>query len=263
MTASQAVEAGSIPVIRSIFKYIQIDGGVIKNYKAILFDLDGTLLPMDMDVFTKAYFKELCISLSKYGISADKLIEAVWAGTKEMVLNDGSCKNVKRFWDKFLAMTGIVSDTIFAETDYFYSHEFNKAKAVTGENPLAADAVKTAACGGRKVVLATNPLFPYVAQLSRIGWIGLKEEDFALITSYESDCFCKPNPNYYLDICRRIGIAPCDCLMIGNDIAEDMLAAQKAGMDAYLVKDCLITGGKSWEGPSGSFKEMLQMLKKL
>ncbi len=228
-----------------------------------MFDLDGTLLPMDMDVFTKAYFKELCISLSKYGISADKLIEAVWAGTKEMVLNDGSCKNVKRFWDKFLAMTGIVSDTIYEETDYFYSHEFNKARAVTGENHLAAEAVKLAAKGERKVVLATNPLFPYAAQLSRISWIGLKEEDFALITSYESDRFCKPNSTYYLDICRRIGVEPEDCLMIGNDIAEDMLAAQRVGIDGYLVTDCLISGGKSWDGPSGSFEEMLQMLKKL
>ena len=27
--------------------------------KAILFDLDGTLLPMDQDLFTKTYFKYL------------------------------------------------------------------------------------------------------------------------------------------------------------------------------------------------------------
>ncbi|MBE7017053.1 MAG: HAD family hydrolase [Ruminococcaceae bacterium] len=235
----------------------------MKDYKAIFFDLDGTLLPMDMDVFAKTYFKELCISLAKYGVSAEKLIEAVWAGTKEMVLNDGSCKNEKRFWDKFLSLTGIVSDTIFAETDYFYSHEFNKARVVTGENPLAVEAVRAAAKGGRKVVLATNPLFPYAAQLSRISWIGLKEDDFVLITSYESDSFCKPNPNYYIEICRRIGVEPGDCLMIGNDINEDMIAAEKAGMDAYLVKDCLISGGKSWEGPSGSFEEMLEMIKKL
>ena len=218
---------------------------------------------MDMEAFTKAYFKELCISLARYGVPTEKLVEAVWAGTKEMVLNDGSCKNEKRFWDKFLAVTGIVSDTIFDETNYFYSHEFNKAKAVTGENPLAVEAVRTAAGNGRKVILATNPLFPYAAQLSRISWLGLNEEDFVLITSYESDRFCKPNPNYYLDICRRIGVSPCDCLMIGNDIREDMLAAQNAGIDGYLVTDCLISHGKSWDGPSGSFEDMLDMLKKL
>lgn len=235
----------------------------MKNYKAILFDLDGTLLPMDMEVFSKAYFKELCISLAKYGVPAETLVKCVWAGTKAMVMNDGTCKNEKRFWDKFLSLTGIVSDTILDETNYFYSHEFNKARSVTSENPLAGAAVEAAAENGRTVVLATNPLFPYPAQLSRISWIGLSEDDFALITSYESDSFCKPNPQYYLDICRRLSLEPSDCLMIGNDVAEDMHASRAAGMDAYLVTDCLIGSVDDWDGPKGSFAEMVEMLKAL
>ena len=91
----------------------------MKKYKAVLFDLDGTLLPMDMDKFMKAYFKELCISLAKYGVPAEEIVKCVWAGTKAMVKNDGSCSNEKRFWDTFLALTGIKSDTIFDETEYF------------------------------------------------------------------------------------------------------------------------------------------------
>lgn len=234
-----------------------------KEYKAVLFDLDGTLLPMDMQVFTKAYFKELYISLAKYGVSAERLIEALWAGTAEMVKNDGSCSNEKRFWDKFLPMTGIVSETISEETNYFYSHEFNKARVVTAPNPLAVEAVAAARRGGRKVILATNPLFPYPAQLSRISWIGLCEDDFELITSYESDSYCKPNPKYYLEICKRIGVEPEDCLMIGNDVKEDMLAAAEVGIDGFLVTDCMIPADKPWNGPRGSFSEMLEMLKKL
>lgn len=234
-----------------------------KTYKAIFFDLDGTLLPMDMNVFMKAYFKELCISLVKYGVTAEKLVESVWAGTKSMVKNDGTCSNEKRFWDTFFALTGIVSDTIFDETNYFYSHEFNRAKSATGENPLARAAVDAAKGNGRTVVLATNPLFPRPGQLSRISWIGLNEDDFALITSYESDCFCKPNPEYYLDICRRLELQPCDCLMIGNDVGEDMFAAAAAGIDGYLVTDCMIPADKPWDGPQGSFAEMVEMLKSL
>jgi len=235
----------------------------MKKYKAIFFDLDGTLLPMDMEVFTKAYFKELCISLAKYGVPADKIVKSVWAGTKAMVMNDGTVRNEQRFWDCFLPLTGIVSDTIYDETNYFYSHEFNKARIVTGPNPIARDTINAAGQGGRTVVLATNPLFPYAAQLSRIGWIGLREEDFALITSYESDCFCKPNPQYYLDICRRLELDPADCLMIGNDVNEDMFASRAAGLDGYLVTDCLIPADKEWDGPKGSYQEMLVMLKTL
>lgn len=218
---------------------------------------------MDMNTFMKAYFKELCISLAKYGVPAEKIVESVWAGTKAMVKNDGSCTNDKRFWDTFFTLTGIESDTIYEETDYFYSHEFNRAKAATGENPLARAAVDAAHAGGRTVVLATNPLFPRPGQLSRIGWIGLKEDDFALITSYESDSFCKPNPEYYLDICRRLKLESADCLMIGNDVGEDMLAAAAAGIDGYLVTDCMIPADKPWNGPQGSFIEMLEMLKTL
>lgn len=235
----------------------------MKKYKAIMFDLDGTLLPMDMDNFMNAYFRELCISLSKYGVSADMIVKCVWAGTKAMVNNDGSCSNDKRFWDTFLAFTGIKSETIFEETDYFYSHEFNRAKVATGENPFAIEAVKAAHNDGRIVILATNPLFPRAAQLSRISWLGLSVDDFDLITSYESDRFCKPNPAYYTDICARMNLDPKECLMIGNDVGEDMLAARAAGIDGWLVTDCMIPADTEWDGPRGSFTEILEMLRGL
>ena len=233
----------------------------MKEYKAILFDLDGTLLPMDMDVFMKAYFKELCVSLAKYGVPAEKLVQCVWAGTKSMVKNDGSVTNDKRFWDTFLSLTGIVSDTILDETEYFYSHEFNRARHATGENLLARETVEAARGKGRKVVLATNPLFPMAAQISRISWIGLAPDDFDLITAYETDSYCKPNPAYYAEICARIGVSPDECLMIGNDVGEDMLAAMAAGIDGYLITDCMILAETEWTGPSGTYLDMLEMLK--
>lgn len=235
------------------------------KYKAIFFDLDGTLLPMDQEKFTNVYFKELSIVLAKYGIPAEELVRAVWAGTKAMVKNDGICTNEKRFWEVFLALTGIKSETVVSECDTFYTNEFNRARAVTGENPLAVEAVKFAHGDGRTVVLATNPLFPRVGQLTRISWLGLKPEDFALITSYETDSFCKPNPAYYLSICARLDLKPEECLMIGNDVAEDMFAATEAGLSAYLVTDCLIPAkdGRIWTGHSGKFSEMVEMLKKL
>ena len=34
------------------------------NYQMVLFDLDGTLLPMDQDEFTKGYFKLLAAKLA-------------------------------------------------------------------------------------------------------------------------------------------------------------------------------------------------------
>ena len=70
--------------------------------KAILFDLDGTLLPMDQDEFTRAYFEELAATLTTRGYETKQLIETIWVGTAAMVKNDGSRHNEDAFWEVFL-----------------------------------------------------------------------------------------------------------------------------------------------------------------
>lgn len=232
--------------------------------KAVLFDLDGTLLPMDQEKFTKGYFKELSSVLSPLGIAPKLLIDAVWDGTKAMVKNDGQKQNMEVFWERFAAVTQTDVTQYRAASDRFYTHEFHNARAFAGENPLASAAIETARQKDRKVVLATNPIFPLDGQKSRLSWIGLKAEDFELVTSYESDSFCKPNPQYYFSICERIGVSPEECIMIGNDETEDMYAAAKAGMKGYLVTDCRIgSQAYPWQGNKGTFSEMLEMLKQI
>ena len=235
------------------------------KYRAILFDLDGTLLPMDFDTFTKKYFGELTKVLSPIGLAPDAVVSAVWGGTKSMVKNDGTRSNCDVFWDSFSKLTGLEHTEFKKKSDTFYSNEFNYVKECTGENPLAVEAVKAARAKAEKVVLATNPLFPMDGQHTRLSWIGISPSEFDLITSYETDSFCKPNPQYYVEICKRIGVESSECLMIGNDVGEDALAATAAGMDAYIVTDCLIPSkdGREWNGNNGSFAEMIEMLNNL
>ena len=60
-------------------------------YKNYLFDLDGTLLPMDMEKFVKLYFSSLCKRCTPViKIEPDALIKAMWAGTDAMTKNDNS-----------------------------------------------------------------------------------------------------------------------------------------------------------------------------
>ena len=95
-----------------------------------------------------------------------------------------------------------------------------------------------------------------------MSWVGLAPEDFDLITSYESDSFCKPNPKYFLSICERLGVSPAECLLIGNDEEEDMHTASSVGMDCYLVTDCVIRREQCpWNGRSGTFAEMVEFLR--
>ena len=230
--------------------------------KAVLFDLDGTLLPMEMDEFTSGYFRILAKKAKPYGYEAEPLVKAIWHGTAAMVKNDGSCTNEEAFWRDFASIYGEKSLADKKLFDEFYSGEFQQAKQFCGFSPKADEAVRLLKQAGYRVALATNPLFPAVATLSRIGWAGLKAEDFELITTYENINWCKPNPDYYREVLRRMDLAPEDCLMVGNDVDEDMVA-EKLGMKVFLLTDHMInkTGEDISRYPRGDFDALLAFLR--
>ena len=147
----------------------------------------------------------------------------------------------------------------------FFAGNLNFGQSrVDKERQKAKEAVSAAREKCEKVVLATNPIFPMVGQESRLSWVDLSKNDFDYITSYESESFGKPNPRYFSEVCKKMGFLPEECLMIGNDVKEDMLAAKAAGMDSYLVTDYQILDSETiWEGKQGTFAEMIEMLRSL
>lgn len=205
----------------------------------VLFDLDGTLLPMDQDVFVKEYFGRIAAKLAPQGYDPKKLVETIWRGTGAMVKNDGSKTNEEAFWELAVCVYGnqILKDKHFF--DEFYEEEFDKIKAVCGYHPAAAQIVYGLKEKGYRVALATNPIFPARATQWRIRWAGLTPEDFSLYTTYENSRYCKPNLRYYQSILEQLNVAPEECLMVGNDVGEDMVATQ-LGMQVFLLTDCLI-----------------------
>ena len=182
--------------------------------KTILFDLDGTLLPMDQDAFTRGYFKLLAQKLAPHGYDPAALVDNIWAGTAAMVGNDGKRTNEAAFWDRFAALYGEQVREDIPLFDAFYRQEFQQAKAFCGFTPKARAAVEACKAAGHRVALATNPIFPAVATESRIRWAGLEPEEFALYTTYENTAYCKPNPAYYRDVAQRLGVDPAACLRI-------------------------------------------------
>ncbi len=229
--------------------------------KVILFDLDGTLLPMDQDVFVKTYFGALAKKLAGYGYDPEKLVAAIWTGTKAMIKNVGEKTNEEVFWDK---MNEIYGKNVYADEpkfDAFYRENFEDVRLSCGFNRQAAETVAALKGYGFRLALATNPIFPAIATESRMRWAGLNKEDFELYTTYENSRHCKPNPAYYQDILASLGVEGKDCLMVGNDVTEDMIAAS-LGMDVFLLTDCLINR-KSEEishYPQGSFAELIRFV---
>ncbi len=232
------------------------------SVKFILFDLDGTLLPMDQELFLKSYFGKLAQKLEPHGYQPEDLISHIWAGAKAMIKNDGRGTNEEVFWEYF---TGVYGEKVEGDKplfDEFYRVEFDSVKECCGFNPEAAPTVKAIKDLGYKVVLATNPIIPGVATEHRIRWTGLEPEDFELYTTYENSHFAKPNPSYYLEILEKIGAKPEECLMVGNDVEEDMMT-KELGMKVFLIDECLlnIKNKDISVYPKGGFKELLEYIK--
>jgi len=234
------------------------------NIKMILFDLDGTLLPMDMDEFIRNYFGRLSKKLAPFGYDPDVLIKNIWKGTGAMLKNDGNCTNETAFWNTFSALYGEdkrKDEPIFAE---YYQNEFQLAKEVCGFTPKAKETVDAIKAMGFRVALATNPIFPAIATESRIRWAGLEPDDFEFCTTYENASYSKPNPAYYQWVAETLNVRPEECLMVGNDVDDD-LPAETIGMKVFLLTDCLINKDNKDISvyPHGSFEELMEYIKAL
>lgn len=210
------------------------------SIKHILFDLDGTLLPMVQDEFVKFYMPLLAKSYMGAGVSLDpkKFIGAVWAGYEAMVKNDGSRTNREAFWSYMEPELPISTEESENIALKFYENEFNQAICTTKPTPVSNQIVKKAKSRGLETYLATNPVFPQCATMNRIRWAGLVAEDFKVITTYETCTYCKPNPEYFRGILEEFGLDPSECLMVGNDVEED-LAIRVLGVKTYLVTDTM------------------------
>lgn len=233
------------------------------NIKAVLFDLDGTLLPMDQDVFVKAYFKGLAAKLAPMGYNPEQLIGAVWNGTMQMIKNNGQVANEEVFWDSFVQVFGEKALSDKPQFDTFYKNEFEGIKSVCGFQQKAVDTVRKLKNAGLRIVLATSPIFPEIAVDARVRWAGLSLDDFELYTTYENINYCKPNPNYYAEIANRLGVKPEECLMVGNDVGDDMIAAS-IGMQVFLLTDCLINKNNEDISvfPNGDFEKLNEYIEK-
>lgn len=206
----------------------------------ILFDLDGTLLPIDTEEFTRHYMKALA-GYAGHLIPPAQLVEQVMASTYEMIRNtDPKLTNAEVFASSFFPKVGKEESEMMPVFDAFYQEKFPGLKAACPGAPgLARQVVQAAVDKGYEIVLATNPVFPRVAVEERMRWIHVLDLPWRLITTYEEMHACKPHPAYYQEILQRIGRRPEECLMVGNDVQEDGVPG-KLGMDCFFVTDFLI-----------------------
>ena len=204
----------------------------------ILFDLDGTLLPMDVEEFTHRYFGLILQTMNEKGFDGKMILDAILSSTKAMILNDGKKTNEEVFWENFTSLTNLSRDLMEPHFNDFYEHVFDQIDShVQSEN--MKQAVNILKEKNYRLILSTNPLFPRIATLKRIQWAGLDPNDFDYITTYENSSACKPNLAYYEEIIDKLDLDIKECMMVGNDVQEDGIL-EKIGIPVYLVSDYLL-----------------------
>lgn len=208
-------------------------------YKTLLFDLDGTLLSMNMQEFVKRYLHNVTACFVHL-FKPEDFVNHLLQSTQAMLVNrDPKKTNEEVFMENFLPRIGLSRQEIINMFTEYYNSDFTCLQRYTKTEPLAKNIVEQAIAQNIEVVIATNPVFPEVAIQRRLQWAGIDHLPFRLVTTYEKMHFCKPHLEYYSEILTIVNRLPGDCLMIGNDVRED-LAAKGVGIDTFLLKNDLV-----------------------
>lgn len=227
----------------------------------ILFDLDGTLLPLNDNEFLRLYFGLMAKYFNDLGHDGNAITKAVLEGTEAMYQNNGTVTNEVAFWKSFKKNYSDYQPQLDHAFELFYEQEFDKVKASTHMHPLSNQIIQVLKSKGYTIALATNPLFPPIATKKRIEWAGMDPSDFAFVTTYDNSSWTKPNKEYYQFVLHKIGKLPHESMMIGNDASEDM-AAEKLGISTYLLTHNLINSKNKdiHQYRHGDFEDLYQMI---
>ena len=231
--------------------------------KAVLFDLDGTLIHMDQDGFLHAYFRRIAMYFAERGYDPVRFSDAMSKSVYIMLNNNGEMYNDALFWKHFTKFYGdeSIADDIPA-FDLFYRTAYDDVKPYCAERTGSAALLAELRRRGYPLVLASNSVYPPIAYERRMEWCGLRADMFDFMTTYENMHYCKPSSGYFLEIADRLGVRPEECLMVGNDVSDDM-SARACGMQVFLVTDSLLLNpkGEDISGiPQGGFEELIQYI---
>ena len=234
-------------------------------FEALLFDLDGTLLNIDMDYFLPRYFSSMQAMAYSMGYKeAERLVQKIWFSTEKMIANtDAEKTNEEVFYEEFFQDWPYPAEEFLSFFDTFYEEEFPRLRKYCQPFPVGPQMMENLFGRDLKIVSATISVFPLTAIEKRLEWAGVGHFDYDLITAYENMHYCKPQPAYYEEICDQIGVKPHNCLMVGNDTGEDLIAGQ-VGLKTFLVKNMLIDKGAplkpDWQG---ELEHLFKFLKKI
>lgn len=208
--------------------------------KGILFDLDGTLLDIDIEAFLSHYFAALSTAIRGMVAQDDHhagAMQGIYDATGAMMRPHPGFTNKDVFNREYVHATGIDIEAHADILDRFYEDVFPTLGTGIRAHRGAREAIEVAQTCGLKIAVATNPIFPLRAIEHRLAWAGIAPTDVELITSYENMRATKPHAEYYRQVCEMLGLAPSECLMVGDDRVLDLPAADIGIRTFYVGSD--------------------------
>jgi FMN phosphatase YigB (HAD superfamily) len=207
--------------------------------EAILFDLDGTLLQVEMHKYIPAYVAALADRLSDQ-TDVDKTADAIFSAISALIRREEGHNSNETFFLHYVA-DHLELDVMLVESRFneFYTGDLSSLDTLMQPLELARTLIEQSQARGLEVIIATNPVFPKAVVESRLVRAGLSDFDFHLVTCFENSRRCKPNPDYFIDILTHLNLKADNCLMVGNDSMHD-LAAGEVGIPTFLVDTWLI-----------------------
>ncbi|MHA2430470.1 MAG: HAD family hydrolase [Promethearchaeota archaeon] len=202
------------------------------SLKAILFDLDGTLINVDLKRFIPGYLKLLASSISHL-VPPQKVITKILKASEAVNRNNGQKTNEQVFHESFFPIEGYNIEDILPFFNRFYETKFSELRQYTSKKPEASSIMNIVFEKGYDVVIATTPVLPLTAIQQRLDWAGVGDFKYSLITTIENSRANKPNLTYYRQIIDYLGYSAKDCLMVGDE-DKDMVA-KDIGCQTFLV----------------------------
>jgi FMN phosphatase YigB (HAD superfamily) len=229
------------------------------KFKAVFFDLDGTLLDSNMETFLSPYLKLISARIAHI-MPPQEFVAELLRATGMMLTNDGQVTNEELFAAAFYPAIGRSRAEMEPIFEAFYAEDFPKLQGYTQRKPEARRVVQRVFDLGYDVAVTTNPLFPATAVMQRLAWAGVDDFPYDLITTYENSRYCKPNPRYFEDVAVRLGHPTGACLMVGDE--EMDMAGALAGCPTFLVPSSATRLGADTPQPTyrGALEDVLALL---
>lgn len=225
--------------------------------RALLLDLDGTLLDLDGNDFLDDYCEAVAEWMTPLVTPARFLDLLMAAAIPTVVTEHPGRSNREVLWQALADALEIPRDRLESRFQTFMASDLTKIFPGGGPRPGAHRLITEARRLGLKIAVATMPIYPRKVVDERLRRAGLDQLPWDAVATQDMQSV-KPHPTYFLELARTLQTDARYCLMVGDDYFQD-IPARNTGMHTFYVGPQMVGLDP---GPKGSLDDLADCLEK-